>query len=81
MSHGLVDGLTSGDVLEEARSVCRRLPEQPALAFDTIKASLRAVAIRQAEASLDGLRRAFIEAWFSPEVRRLIGEARARLMK
>ena len=80
-SHGLVDGLTSGEVLEEARSVCRRLAEQPALAFETIKASLKGPAIRRAEGVLDNLRQAFVDAWFSADARRLIGEARARLLK
>ncbi len=81
MSRGLVDGLTSGDVLEEARAVCRRLAEQPVGAFQTIKASLKGPAIQRAQERLDDLRRAFVEAWFSPDGRRLIGEARARLMK
>lgn len=80
-SHGLVDGLTSGDILEEARAICRRLAEQPTRAFETIKASLKGPALRRAQATLDELRQAFVEAWFSPEARHLIGDARARLMK
>lgn len=81
MSRGLVDGLASGDVLEEARAVCRGLADKPVRAFETIKASLKAPAIRRAEEGLDKLRHAFVEAWFSPDARRLIGEARARLVK
>jgi hypothetical protein len=78
-SHGLVDRLTSGEFLEGARSACRRLAQQRVRASETIKASLKGPAIRQAQASLDRLRRAFLEAWFSPGARRPIGEARARL--
>ncbi|MBI2544294.1 MAG: enoyl-CoA hydratase/isomerase family protein [Candidatus Rokubacteria bacterium] len=81
MSRGLVDGLTSGDVLEEARAVCRRLAEQPSGAFRTIKAALKGPAVRRALDGREKLRKAFVEAWFSPDARRLIGEARARLMK
>lgn len=81
MSRGLVDGLTSGDVLEEARAVCRRLAEQPSRAFEAIKASLKAPSIRRAQESLGDLRRAFVEAWFSPDARELVGAARARLLR
>ncbi|MBI4588900.1 MAG: enoyl-CoA hydratase/isomerase family protein [Candidatus Rokubacteria bacterium] len=81
MSRGLVDGLTSGDVMEESRAVCRRLAEQPPRAFEAIKSSLKAPAMRRAQENLDELRRGFVEAWFSPEARRLIGEVRARLTK
>ncbi len=81
MSRGLVDGLTSGDVMEEARAVCRRLAEQPSGAFEAIKTSLKRPAMGRANDALDELRRAFVDAWFSPDGRRLVGEARARLMK
>lgn len=81
MSRGLVDGLTSGDVMEEARAVCRRLAEQPAGAFEVIKGSLKRPAVHRATEALDELRRAFVDAWFSADGRRLIGEARARLQK
>jgi len=80
LSRGLVDGLDAADVVAEARLFCERLAELPTHAFETIKASLKAPAIRQAEASLDSLRRGFVDAWFSPVARRLIGEARARLL-
>lgn len=77
MSRGLVDGLASGDVLEEARVLCRGLAQQPVRAFQTIKASLKGPAVRRAQEWLDDLRHAFVEAWFSPDARRLIGETRA----
>jgi enoyl-CoA hydratase len=78
-AHGLVDRVTAGDVLGEARAVCRELAAAPAQAFETIKASLRAPALDRARADLDRLRQAFVEAWFGPDARRLIGAARARL--
>ena len=81
ISRGLVDGLTSGDVMEEARAVCRRLAEQPSGAFRTIKTALKGPAVRRALDGREKLRKAFMEAWFSADGRRLIGEARARLMK
>lgn len=80
MSRGFVDALTSGDLLGEARAVSRRLARQPARAFETIKASLKGPALRRAREQLDGLRGAFVEAWFSPDARRLIGESRRRLL-
>ena len=81
MSRGLVDGLTPCDVMQEARAVCRRLAEQPPAAFEAIKTSLKRPAIHRANDTLDELRKAFVEAWFSPDGRRLVGEARARLLK
>ena len=81
MSRGLVDGLTSGDVMEEARAICRRLAEQPPAAFAAIKTWLKRPAVHRANEALDELRKAFVDAWFSADARRLIGEARARLMK
>lgn len=81
MSRGLVDGLTSGDVMEEARAVCRRLAEQPPVAFQAIKTWLKRPAVHRANDALDELRKEFVDGWFSVDARRLIGEARARLMK
>ncbi len=80
MAHGLVDGLASGDVVTDAMAVCRRLCEPPSRAFEAIKASLKAPAVHRAREGLDALRRAFVDAWFSPEARQRIGETRARLM-
>jgi enoyl-CoA hydratase len=81
LARGFVDGLSTADVVGEARMFCERLAELPTQAFETIKASLKAPAIRQAEASLDSLRRAFVDAWLAPDGRRLVGAARARLMR
>jgi enoyl-CoA hydratase/carnithine racemase len=67
--------------MEEARAVCRRLAEQPPAAFAAIKTSLKRPAIHRANDALGELRRAFVDAWFSADGRRLIGEARARLQK
>jgi enoyl-CoA hydratase/carnithine racemase len=79
LTRGLVDGLDAADVVAAARAFCERLAELPAEAFRTIKASLKAPAVRQAEAAGDELRRAFVDAWYSPDARRLVGEARSRL--
>jgi enoyl-CoA hydratase len=79
LERGLVDGLDAADVVAEARAVCERLAELPEAAFRTIKRALQAPALRQVEATRDELRQAFVDAWFSADGRRLIGEARARL--
>jgi enoyl-CoA hydratase len=80
LGRGFIDGLASGgDVRAEALVLCRRLCEAPTDAFATIKGALKDPAVRRASAALDELRRAFVDAWFSPEARRRIGEARSRL--
>jgi Delta3-Delta2-enoyl-CoA isomerase len=79
-SRGLVDGVT-GDALAEARALCARLAGQPRGAFATIKAALKAPALARARESLDPLRRAFVEAWYSPDGRERIGAARAALLR
>ena len=79
-ARGLVDARADGDLLADATARCRRLAEAPAGAFETIKASLRAPALARVDASLDALRRAFVDAWFSPEARERIGAVRARLL-
>ena len=76
---GLVHDLTPGDVIPLAHAACRRLSTMPAAPFATIKAALRAPALERARAQADALRRAFVEAWYAPDARRLIGEVRARL--
>lgn len=80
LAHGLVTRLAAGDVVAEARLLCRQWAGEPTGAFATIKASLRRRALERAQERLDELRRAFVEAWFSPEGRERIGEARRRLM-
>jgi enoyl-CoA hydratase len=77
---GLATVAVDGDVLEEARRGCAVLASRPAAAFAEIKAALRAPAVARAREAQDHLRRAFVDAWLSPEGRRLIGEARDRLL-
>ena len=79
LERGLVTEVVDGDVLEAARRTCARLATEPAGAFETIKAALKAPAVERARATLAPLRRAFVDAWYAPEARRRIGEARARL--
>ena len=81
LAHGLVTRLTHGDVAVEAQVLCRRWAGEPPGAFATVKASLREPAVRRAEARQEELRREFVEAWFSPDARQRIGEARRRLME
>jgi enoyl-CoA hydratase len=81
LARGLVDGVETGEVAAAARAVCERLAERPGGAFATIKAGLKAPTLRRAEEARDALRAAFVEAWFAPDGRRLIGEARARLRR
>jgi hypothetical protein len=68
-----------GDALDTAERTGARLAAAPAGAFATIKAALKAPAAERARATLAPLRRAFVDAWYAPEARRRIGEARARL--
>ena len=56
-----------------------RLAAAPASAFETIKAALKGPAVERARATLAPLRRAFVDAWYAPEARHRIGEARVRL--
>jgi enoyl-CoA hydratase len=79
LDRGLVTALADGDVVEAAHEICARMAVAPAGAFQTIKASLKGPAVERARATLAPLRRAFVDAWYAPEARRRIGEARARL--
>jgi enoyl-CoA hydratase len=76
---GWVTALAEGDVVDAAHRTCARLAAEPAGAFESIKAALKAPAVERARAALAPLRRAFVDAWYAPEARRRIGEARARL--
>ena len=80
VARGLADGVATGDVLAQARGLCRSLCEPPSRAFATIKAALKAPALQRAHEALDRLRQAFVEAWFAPDARQRIGETRARLL-
>jgi enoyl-CoA hydratase len=79
LARGLATELADGDVVERACQVGARLAAAPAGAFETIKAALKGPAIERARQALGPLRRAFVDAWYAPEARRRIGEARARL--
>jgi enoyl-CoA hydratase len=79
LARGVVTELAAGDVVEAACGICTRMGTMPAGAFETIKTSLKGPAVERARATLAPLRRAFVDAWYTPEARRRIGEARARL--
>jgi enoyl-CoA hydratase len=79
LARGLLTTVVDGDVVEAAHRMCARLAAAPARAFETIKAALKGPAVERAQATLEPLRWAFVEAWYAPEGRRRIGEARARL--
>jgi enoyl-CoA hydratase len=76
---GLVTEIADGDVVEAARQTCARLASAPTGAFATIKAALKGPAVERARATLRPLRQAFVDAWYAPEARQRIGEARVRL--
>jgi enoyl-CoA hydratase len=79
LAQGLVTEVVDGDVMEAASRICARLVAAPAGAFETIKTALKGPAVERARATLGPLRRAFVDAWYAPEARRRIGEARVRL--
>jgi enoyl-CoA hydratase len=79
LARGLLTEVVDGDVVEAAYRTCARLAAAPAGAFEIIKAGLKGPAVERAQATLAPLRRAFVDAWYAPEGRRRIGEARARL--
>jgi enoyl-CoA hydratase len=79
LARGLVTALADGDVVEAAHGTCARLATAPAGALETIKAALKGPAVERARTTLAPLRRAFVDAWYAPEARRRIGEARERL--
>jgi enoyl-CoA hydratase len=79
LARGLVTAVSGGDVVADAVERCERLAEQPSEAFSTIKAALKEPAVERARVTMDPLRRTFVEAWYGPDARRLIGEVRVRL--
>ena len=79
LARGLVTEVVDGDVLPAARRTCARLAAAPADAFATIKMALKGPALERARSTRESLRRAFVDAWYAPAARRLIGEARKRL--
>ena len=79
LERGLITTVVDGDVVEAAHQVCAGLAAAPTGAFETIKTAFKGPAVERARATLAPLRRAFVDAWYAPEARRRIGEARARL--
>ena len=79
LARGLVTEVVNGDTVEAARQICAQLAAAPTGAFETIKTALKGAAVERARATLAPLRRAFVDAWYAPEARRRIGEARVRL--
>jgi Delta3-Delta2-enoyl-CoA isomerase len=79
LARGLVTDLVDGDAVEAARQVCARLAAAPPGAFETIKTALKGPAVERARTTLEPLRHAFVDAWYAPQARRRIGEARVRL--
>jgi len=79
LARGLVTEVVDGDVLAAARRTCVRLAAAPTDAFATIKMALKGSAVERARATRESLRRAFVDAWYAPEARRRIGEARMRM--
>jgi enoyl-CoA hydratase len=79
LERGLVTEVVEGDALDAAQRTCARLAAAPTGAFASIKGALKAPASERARATVAPLRRAFVDAWYAPEARRRIGEARVRL--
>lgn len=79
LARGLVTDVVTGDAVDAAERLCARLAAAPEAAFETIKAALKGPAVERAHMALAPLRRAFVDAWYAPEARRRIGEARVRL--
>lgn len=77
---GVVDGLANAEsLLADALEVAHHLAAKPAMAFAQIKAAVRRPFAERIEAAIRGGGDRFVEAWFHPEARRRIGEARKRL--
>jgi enoyl-CoA hydratase len=79
VARGLVADVVDGDVVDAAHVICARLAAAPAGAFEAVKAALKGPAVERARATLEPLRRAFVDAWYAPEARHRIGAARVRL--
>ena len=79
LERGFVSEVVDGDAVEAACRICGRLAAAPSDAFEATKAALKGPAVERAWATLAPFRRAFVDAWYAPEARRRIGEARARL--
>ncbi len=79
---GIVDGLADHDkVLIESLEVAQHLAAKPPQAFAQIKASLRRPFAERIEAAIRGGTDRFVDAWFHPDARARIAEARKALQK
>ena len=77
---GIIDGLVNPEtLLSEAQEVAQHLAAKPAIAFAQIKAALRRPFAERIEAAIRGATDRFVEAWFHPEARARIAEARKML--
>ncbi len=79
LERGLVTEVVDGDVWRRRGGRAPGSRRAPTNAFESIKTALKAPAVERAQATLAPLRRAFVDAWYAPEARRRIGEARVRL--
>ena len=77
---GVVDGLANPEsVLMDALEVAQHLAAKPAMAFAQIKAALRRPFAERIEVGLRGGRDGFVDAWFHPDARARMAEARRAL--
>lgn len=77
---GIVDGLANPEsILIESLEVAQHLAAKPALAFAQIKASLRRPFADRIEAAIREGTDRFLDAWFDPNARARIAEARKAL--
>jgi enoyl-CoA hydratase len=78
---GVVDSVADPEaVMVESLVVARHLAAKPALAFAEIKESLRRPFADRIEAAIRVATDRFVEAWFHPDARARIGEARKALL-
>lgn len=78
---GIVDGLANPEsILIEALEVARHLAAKPGLAFAEIKATLRRPFADRIEEAVLAATDRFVEAWFHPDARERITEARKALL-
>ena len=77
---GIVDGLANPEtVLSDSLEVAQHLAAKPSAAFAQIKASLRGPFAERIEAAIRGATDRFTDAWFHPDARARIAEARRAL--
>ncbi len=78
---GIVDGLANPEaILIDSLEVAQHLAAKPALAFAQMKAGLRRPFADRIEAAIRGASDRFADAWFHPDARERIAEARKALL-